>query len=701
MPTAQELIALYQAGGNKPLTTAQMTGVPSVAPTAPAKTTVTTPTPVVSATDAKSLIQGEIKPTLDNANAQLTEAQRLAKERSIALSQGKITDQASMDAFKKQQEGGSGVTTSTPADQAAQDIANTAEVGYKWAYQRDGTRVQIPINANATTYGMYDTKPMVAPKMGPTGAGMVEEVPLDDGSSYAKMGDGTYGKFTADGTYLGNINADQYENSKVNSDAYQLKKATEKQLEIQTKIDQIINGTYPLSPDQQAQIESVKQTFQRMIDQQVLANKNYEGGVALSQGLLGMSEYSPVLAMGTLKSAIDSGVSKVAELNSKLLDAVSKMNIAFRSDNMEMLQTAYKNYSEYAEKKQAQINKVAEAAAAHEKDIRDYNLEVEKFQEKAYYDDLSAKLASDTLSLNEKKALMEDARARATLSETSRHNLAMELQAQTDTNLKYAELYGNPSGSDTPFAATIDIAKQFGGTNAQRKSIEGDLKKAATSQDWKTFVTQLQNAANSKIGTAQQADILNAQKELAQLSEIESLIKQYQAQNGNMGYLKGTFDQVMTRFGQLSVDPQFKDIANQMTRAFQIYRQNMTGAAFGAQENADYKSVYPSEDNTVDLNLNKIRSAKRFLETNVDAVYRTVLNEGYDNAKNLSKLQGIHEEIATMDDRTAALQAGALVSDDEKFRNLVNTWAKTPWENGKPKDGRDILFFVRQQLGNY
>lgn len=653
------------------------------------------PVPVVSASLAKNLIQNEIKPTLDNANAGLSRQQQMQRERSIALSQGKITDQASMDAFKKQQEQPEGPSQSTPE----QEIVNTPDAGYKWAYQRDGTRVQIPVNSFSSSYGMFDVKPVIAQGMSPTGAGKTEDVPLDDGSSAAQFSDGTYGNFDVSGNFIGTISKDQYENLKLNSSVFQKNKAQKSALEMQEKIDQIINGTYPLSPDQQAQIESAKQVFQRLIDQQTIANKNYEGGVSIAQGFLGLSEYSPLAAQGELKVAVDSGISRVAELNTQLVNAVSKMNIAFRSDNMEMLEKAYNMYNDYANKKQEELDKITDRTISYEKEMRNYNLEVEKYLSEEAYNKTQADISDRRLTLDEKKAKLEDAYRNANLSEERRHNLATEYNSLVQNQLKAAELYGNPSTGDVPFSATINIAKQFGSTNVQRKSIEGSLSSAANSGDWKTFYTQLTNAADQKIGAKAQGDIIDARKELAQLAQIEQLVQQYQQMGGDMGFLKGTFDQVATRFGQLAVDPKFKDIANQMNRAFMTYRQVMTGAAFGAKENAEYKSVYPGPDNTIDLNLSKVSSAKRYLETNVDAVYSSVLGEGYDNVKGLVALQDKHDQVSQLTPQAAMAQMAQLRNQYPEIIKEATEWMKQPTVDGEQKSWNDGLLFAMQRIG--
>lgn len=683
----------YDTATGKPLAKGATTlSQPAAAPQAPAPVS----SPVVSGSTAANYVANTIKPALTAANQAVTTAQQQAKERSIALASGQITDQASMDKFKAGQQQTT-QTSPSATDQAAIDIANTPDAEHKWAYLKDGTRFQIGINQDPAQWGASAEKPVVAPRTAPTGAGIVEEVPLDDNTSYAKMGDGSYAKFATDGTFLGSISSQAYENSKLNSNKYQIQEATKQTVDLQNRIMQIVNGTYPLSPDQQAQIDSVKQTFQRLIDEQVLANKNYQGGIQVAQGLSGMSEYSPTIAMGTLKQAIDQGITKVADLNTKLLNTVSQMNLAFRSDNMKMLQQAYENYQTYADKKQAELDKITAAAAAHEKDMRDYNFNVAKEQADQAYKETTLAFQDKNLSYQEKRDKAQNALQYAQLDETKRHNIQTELNAAEDNRIRAAGLY-EPVNGDTPFASTIDTVAQLGSTNQERKSLKAGLAKAAQSGDWKTFQTQLLNAADKAIPASEKTNILNATKELAQLNQIQSLIQQYQAAGGDMGYLKGTYDQVLTKFGQLATDPRFKDIANQMTRAFQDYRLNMTGAAFGAKESAEYQSVYPGGNNTMDLNLSKINSAKRYLNTNVNAVYDKIVGPGYENAAGLAKAQDVHEEIAAMDPM-AALKQSVTLAQGAGITDKVKQWASEPWPDGTKKDGNDILFFTRQLIG--
>lgn len=691
LPTTEQLIAQYKKSG--PLTTEQILGS---APAAPEKTTVATP--VISAAPAQNLITNQIKPTFEAAQTAISN-QQIQKQVDEAKAMVAQTEKEGLKPFSTTTQKTDATVTApkSATDQAAEEIANTPEPGYRWAYQADGTRIPISLS-EPTPKGFYDQKPSGEAFVIPGGSSPSETIPNDDGTFIGNMGDGTFAKFDSNGIFLGPANQNQY-NIARNSKSYAIQEATKMAVDRQKQMDQVINGSYPLTPDQQAQIDSVKQTFQRLIDEQTKANMNYQGGVSTVQGLLGMTEYAPTLAMGTLKGAIDSGISKIADLNNKMLSTVSQMAIAFRQENFDMLEKAYNNYTAYAKTKQDQLDKITEAAASYEKDMRDYNLKVEQFLSDKEEKELDRELKREDLTLQEKKALMDDKYKWANLSEETRHNKVMEYQAEQKRIQDASMIYGQ--GADMPFAATTEIASRLGSTDKDRQGIKNSLNNAASRGDWKTYMTLLTNQANKSIGTAQQGNILDASKSISHLNALDKALKEYKALDGDMGYVKGTTDQIATNFGQLVTDPKFKEIAVQLQTLFQTYRQNMTGAAFGIAENKDYKSVYPQATDNFDLNFAKIEGAKKFLERNVDSVYSQVLNEGYSNVKNLAKLQDVYQDISQMDDALAGRQAALMVKTNPQMATDINLWIMQPWEDGTKKDGRDILYYVTQKLGNY
>lgn len=105
-------------------------------------------------------------------------------------------------------------------------------------------------------------------------------------------------------------------------------------------------------------------------------------------------------------------------------------------------------------------------------------------------------------------------------------------------------------------------------------------------------------------------------------------MKAYADAGGNTNIFKGTEDQVQTKIGTLMTDPKYASLAVQLNAAFQNYRLQMTGAAFGDKESAEYASILPAPGNTLDLNLAKLNGAKAYLNSSVETSIKNVVGQG-------------------------------------------------------------------------
>ena len=284
-----------------------------------------------------------------------------------------------------------GKRISNPNDtsSAAESILNTPETGYRFAYQKDGTQLEVPIGSPLPP-GISDSKPS-----NPLTSGRPVQlsVTTDAGTGIVQFNDGTYAKVGADGKYIGAATAQDMATAQTQSSQYQRDKTSNSMVDLQGKMVQIVNGTYPLTPNQQAQIDAVKQDFANLITEQRTANANYQGGVAVSQGLLGMSQYSPTLAIGTMKQAVDEGIAKISDLNAKLVSTVSKMINADNSDNMQMLKDTYDEFQKFATDKQTEFDKIRSASAAASKEMSDRAFEQQKEKDKVAKDNQDYEVA--------------------------------------------------------------------------------------------------------------------------------------------------------------------------------------------------------------------------------------------------------------------------------------------------------------------
>jgi len=111
--------------------------------------------------------------------------------------------------------------------------------------------------------------------------------------------------------------------------------------DITDKLNQFQQGTYPLTPEQQSQLDVTKQQFDSLIAQQKLTNQSYENGTRILGQVTGRAEYFPDIAMGEVQAAINSGIGKVADLTSKETSALANMKMGFETDNFNLVKESY------------------------------------------------------------------------------------------------------------------------------------------------------------------------------------------------------------------------------------------------------------------------------------------------------------------------------------------------------------------------
>lgn len=191
----------------------------------------------------------------------------------------------------------------------------------------------------------------------------------------------------------------------------------------------------------------------------------------------------------------------------------------------------------------------------------------------------------------------------------------------------------NTTNPDVAFRATIEAAAGLGSSVYDQKNSLKEMTNLATQGDYESLLKRLEISARNGLTAELRTEVLNAATNVKAGARMAKALQAYQAAGGNMGFLKGTADSIATNLGQLATDPRFKSIATELKAAFQQYRQDMTGAAFGAAESRDYKSVVPSADKSFELNLAVIDGLNNYLTGRINDTYSSVLGEGYTNLK--------------------------------------------------------------------
>lgn len=118
-----------------------------------------------------------------------------------------------------------------------------------------------------------------------------------------------------------------------------------------SSVNQIKNGVFPLSPVEQALVDSTNTTFNNEIAAQSLVNQNMQSGTAELNARTGVDRYSPAIAASNIASVVNEGISKIADIDSKRVAAVAQLQEGFDTDNYKMISDAYSAYQTYSKSK--------------------------------------------------------------------------------------------------------------------------------------------------------------------------------------------------------------------------------------------------------------------------------------------------------------------------------------------------------------
>lgn len=123
----------------------------------------------------------------------------------------------------------------------------------------------------------------------------------------------------------------------------------------QSQIQGIQNGTVPLTADQQAQVDQLKQQYATLRQKQQEYNQAYEGGVTMLGVRSGINRYAGMEQANRIQQAVDQGIQKLADLDAKANHAVNTLQQGFKTNNIKMVQQAYNDYADLINKKTDQI----------------------------------------------------------------------------------------------------------------------------------------------------------------------------------------------------------------------------------------------------------------------------------------------------------------------------------------------------------
>jgi len=163
-----------------------------------------------------------------------------------------------------------------------------------------------------------------------------------------------------------------------------------------TTLDGIRTGTVPLSPYEQAQLDSTKKAMEAVINQQKIDNKNYIGGVTVANEARGLSMYSPEMAQGEIFAATSEANAKVADLNNKMALNLATMETAFRDNDFKKVQESFQYITAAKEEKTKSLENLYKTVVAKQEAVK-------KQEQESIMNNVNSLLLDDSFSFADKK----------------------------------------------------------------------------------------------------------------------------------------------------------------------------------------------------------------------------------------------------------------------------------------------------------
>lgn len=307
----------------------------------------------------------------------------------------------------------------------------------------------------------------------------------------------------------------------------------------QTGVAQLQNGTFPLTPSQQAQLDEITQQFQNLINTQTIANNSNVGAAKEAGGRLGINASAPTQYLGTINAAVSEGVSKIATLNTQMNSAITTAQTAFQTNDMTLLNDTYTQIQntvkaqqtaiddiynqskdalavaqqQYQDQATAAENAVKDAAAASaqafSEKMQDANLTLA--QKTQAYNQMNG---DRTFTLDQKKEA--DAQYNAAASRAIQGaTLALDQRKESFAEAQAADPLGLSTGTATD---TTGQTKALVNAGVASTTVSGNYAYVDTSQ----FSTPALKAQAEKVARAAGIPIISSATEVAALQKIDT-----------------------------------------------------------------------------------------------------------------------------------------------------------------------------------
>jgi hypothetical protein len=145
------------------------------------------------------------------------------------------------------------------------------------------------------------------------------------------------------------------------------------------QVTQIMNGTFPLTASQQASINATQAQFNQIAQLQLIANKSYQGAVALAGNREGLNIQNPQEYFAQSNQAITDGLNKINNLDATAAVTLSTLTQSFMDKDYTLINDNYTALQKTLEDKQTAITALQTRTDDMYKYTQDYNQKAQEF----------------------------------------------------------------------------------------------------------------------------------------------------------------------------------------------------------------------------------------------------------------------------------------------------------------------------------
>lgn len=185
-------------------------------------------------------------------------------------------------------------------------------------------------------------------------------------------------------------------------------------------------------------------------------------------------------------------------------------------------------------------------------------------------------------------------------------------------------------------------------------------------------LTVVKNQAKNIMGQTNATQLQNYETAKQQIQSIKDLLAEYYRNGGSTNIFSGTFEKTLNKLGAIK-DPKLVNIATNISAALQVYRNSVSGTAFSVQEGKEIASIFPGIDKTQGLNEAVIAGRLNAFDTTIDASYRNVLGNAYDQLKGVEQQSESPEALYLKEQGLISEQPTQQISEPTQSSSVWNS----------------------------